>query len=634
MKLLFVQLPLIDYGYNYILGNVPYAPAALASFVDHISGGRAATELLPCDIANFASDDVIVNYVCRAHPDIVCFTSYLWNVERNCDIAGEIRRRCPEIMVFAGGPEIHPDSWVFSGRRDGIDIFVSGEGEWFFERFLANENMDRYAVEINGNRLVTQPQEEIVDPLKIIEPFTAGFLPPMFDGSIFMEMTRGCPYRCAYCYYSKNCATVRELPFENLLRALDMRHECNLAEIYILSPTFNKSPDIMNKLEHIKRHNHGVKLHTEMRADGIGEGMAELLYDAGFRSLEVGLQTLTPEALERIGRRGNGQGELAGMRALKDAGIDIKIGVIPGLPGDTPEMFLRTIETLVTMGFAENVELYPLLMLPGTRIREYGDRDGVYYQKMPPYYFLNGWNFGKHSMRTIGLETENSTGYTSVIRKSPDFVMDDSGTLTRGIVFRGDDVARWDGRLYADDVETSVFTFYVKEPDIDSLHRGLNMLFGALPLKNELYNVVFFTDTRIRESAIEECLRVFDCETLQRRMHVFDEWKEGNGIAFYQVFEDVEAFVAVNSTCVLIDAILRVTRENYKRVLMMPDTAPWPLLVADGMLPSVGEFLRGVYLDCPEMVSFENENEQAMFYTSIEYEYDAAPLSFRVRRMN
>ena len=76
----------------------------------------------------------------------------------------------------------------------------------------------------------------------------------------------------------------------------------NLQEIYILSPTFNKSKNFEEKLKIISKSNrNNIRLHTEMRSDEINKKTARLLYRAGFRSLEIGLQTLNKDSLLKIG---------------------------------------------------------------------------------------------------------------------------------------------------------------------------------------------------------------------------------------------------------------------------------------------------------------------------------------------
>ena len=70
----------------------------------------------------------MVNLVTEKSPRLIAFTLYSWNVERSIYIAREIRRRIPELIIVAGGPEVTADNeWLLRNRE--FDLFVSGEGE-------------------------------------------------------------------------------------------------------------------------------------------------------------------------------------------------------------------------------------------------------------------------------------------------------------------------------------------------------------------------------------------------------------------------------------------------------------------------------------------------------------------------
>ena len=81
-------------------------------------------------------------------------------------------------------------------------FLLSGEGEWFFEIFLSGKDINY--IEINGNSVAVQTSNELISIENIVEPLSANRLNTLIDGSVFIEMTRGCPYKCSYCFYSKN----------------------------------------------------------------------------------------------------------------------------------------------------------------------------------------------------------------------------------------------------------------------------------------------------------------------------------------------------------------------------------------------------------------------------------------------
>ncbi len=632
MRLLFIQLPLMDHGHHYVLGNIPYATSTLAAYLKKNFNSSIQIDHLPSVIAHFGSNGIIERYITSTAPDCICFTSYLWNVERNLSIIRNVREKLTDVKIIMGGPEIVPGSWVLNKNRDEVDVFVVGEGEWFFSCYMCGSTQWLHHTMINGNRVFIQPQEELLPVEKIVEPVLNRHLHPMIDGSLFYEMTRGCPYRCTYCYYSKNCKTVRELPFEHLLDFLDSKYQFELKEIYLLSPTFNITPGFHDKLKELALRNNGIELHTEMRTENIDRKTALLLHEAGFRSLEVGLQTITEKSRKKIKRTGRVEEELQGMEFLKEAGIDLKIGIIPGLPGDSPEGFQKTVDHLTERGFAENIELYPLMLLPGTAIRDHGDRSEVQYQHKPPYFLKKGWGFNFNDIQNLINETEKTTGLTHNIRRLPDFCVEEKNGLVSGISFWADSIAAWDGKRFAQHIDTAVFTFFINLIYPQMLADGLQVLFNGLPTEHQLYHIVFSTDELLNESVISTFLMNSDRDSFQRRIHLYSEWENGFSIRAYQLFKSSEKFIIAEKKYELITPVFRIDRVNAAILDFYPSDDPPDVVIAEGEFGFIKNIITERYRDCNERISFENKKEKKDFYRSAEIEYIEWPYNFTIMK--
>ena len=104
------------------------------------------------------------------------------------------------IQIIIGGAEINHGSISLITTRDYVDYFVIGEGEWFFQKLLTGQDLSQYEININDNRIIYQPECELIPSADIFEPFTGRMINTMSDGSMFLELSRGCPYKCSYCY--------------------------------------------------------------------------------------------------------------------------------------------------------------------------------------------------------------------------------------------------------------------------------------------------------------------------------------------------------------------------------------------------------------------------------------------------
>ncbi len=612
-SIMFIQLPLTDHAMGYIQGNVPYAGAVITAFIKTFISRDQHIEQLPYMLANFASDRIIVSYVVKRAPDIVCFTAYLWNAERSLRIAEMLKARMPSCTVLFGGPEIASGSAVFAEKRSCVDLFISGEGEWFFQLFLGGKDSGPYIREINGNPLAVQPAGELLPAERIVEPFTAGFLEPMPDSSVFIEMTRGCPYRCSYCYYSRNCPGVRELPFSTLLKAMEQYER--ISEIYILSPAFDRSRDFISRLKILEKNNFGISLHTEMRADRIDRDTAGLLKRAGFNSMEVGLQTLNPDVLKRVRRNSDPEEEIRGMSFMKEAGIDLKIGIIPGLPGDSPESFHKTAERLVSLGFGENIELYPLMILPGTAIREEADALGISYQKKAPYFYLDGWGMNIGDIKAAADDLEISTGFGQSIISLPDFTLGDEGELVRAVSFDGRNEENWNPERYRNLTETACFDFHIVCSDEPVMLQGMERLLKGLP-EDILYTFIFYSDVLYDEEPLEKMACFFMKDSILSRMDLFNSFRDGCTYRFFQIFTKTDSFRKARESYDFIEPVMLINDRNYRGAeAFLEEAGPEECFVLAGKELN-GSRLRRImdmYRNEPDMIAFETRSGMKKF---------------------
>ncbi len=628
MKILMLQLPLLSYSRGYLNGNVPCGPAALGAFIKKNFPDTCSIEYLPFEITSFASDNIIMREIERISPDIISFSCFLWNIERHLYLAQMCKKILPHVTVIFGGAEVSPGSSALTAHYPQVDFFYTGEGEWFFQRYLRGDNMHHRSETLSGNSLIHQPAEDLLFSHEIVEPLTAGELEVMPDRSIFLELTRGCPWRCSYCYYSKNSRRVRELPFSLLTDAIAAHPD--LSEIYILSPTFDASPDFIDRLKILKDMKHGISLHTELRPSAVTPETADLLFDAGFRSLEVGLQTLSPGPLERVRRRSDPEKELEGICYLNERGIDLKIGIIPGLPGETAESFKITMDRLLEMGLGEAIELYPLMILPGTAIREEAEKEKIHFMTSPPYYYVDGWGMSAENIREAGRYLERATGLSTREFSLPDFsfTRDRESSLTAACMIQSDPALLYRGNTIESLVETSLFSFHFQKQTGEKLYCHLEKIKDKLP-PHHLFNMVFYEKRCLDEKRLDNLFGASD-DSLESRLNFFSSAKMEGRVRFFHVTGNLKLYSALDSNYRLIEPILSCRPGNNQRLPRFIEkcaTLP-PLLITAGGYPSLESLLLRFYSDIPETVAFEREEEQMLWYDAAGLEHIRYPLGF------
>lgn len=106
----------------------------------------------------------------------------------------------------------------------------------------------------------------------------------------------------------------------------------------------------------------GIRLST--RPDCMDEAVAGFLGSMGVSTVELGAQSMDDRVLSASARGHTASDTAKAARAVKDAGIELGIQIMAGLPGDTPEGFIRSVREVVLLGPAF-VRVYPVLVVRG-----------------------------------------------------------------------------------------------------------------------------------------------------------------------------------------------------------------------------------------------------------------------------
>jgi len=402
-RVLLVQLPIPPVGPGPIRGNVPLA-AGYLKLLARRRGFESSyeIEILPTAAANTCSDQGLVEAILQREPCLVGFTCYLWNIERTLWIAARLKEQRPDLRVMLGGPEITADnSWVL--EHTAVDYAAIGEGEQTFcellqslaERKAPTGPIDGlYVANVNGVAGESPRMPAFRRPLanldEISSPYLAGILDAADEQMLLLETIRGCVFKCKFCYYPKSYDSLYFLSEEMITANLEHARRHGAREVVLLDPTLNQRRDFDAFLRLLSCANpdRQFTFFGELRAEGITAETARLLREANFTEVEIGLQSIDPLAQELMDRKNNLKAFERGARAMLDVGIDVKVDLIVGLPGDTVESVRRGLDYLCSSRLYSTVQVFNLAVLPGTAFRQESEQLGLKFQPRPPYYAL------------------------------------------------------------------------------------------------------------------------------------------------------------------------------------------------------------------------------------------------------
>jgi radical SAM superfamily enzyme YgiQ (UPF0313 family) len=309
---------------------------------------------------------------------VIGFSCYLWNIEKTLDVCRRLKRINPRLSIVLGGPEVSPRAQEILAREPAIDIVVKGEGEEAFAELI------RAKGRLKG--IISSPP--LRDISAIPSPYLSGLV-DLKDRSIVdipLETTRGCRFRCGYCYYHKNFPLVRNFALSRVEKELKLILFRKPHEVYLMDATFNSDPERAKQILRLFiKYNRGSNLHVELKAELVDTEMARLLSRANAYNIEIGLQSTNPRTLKSCRRVLDKKRFKKGVRLLNKYKLYYEIQLIDALPYQSYKDLMASLDWLYSMHPAK-VVIFRLAVLPGTALREKSVDLGIVYDPKPPYF--------------------------------------------------------------------------------------------------------------------------------------------------------------------------------------------------------------------------------------------------------
>jgi radical SAM superfamily enzyme YgiQ (UPF0313 family) len=391
-QILYLQLPLLDNDAKGARENFPFG----AAYLDHALQNSAESAFYESRFAPTAWDELdnhhLVERILAAEIDILSCSLYLWNIERVLRLVKLLKRRKPDLLVTAGGPEVaHEHPLLFA--EPVIDSIVVGEGEAVFPEILRSWrtrslcDFDNVAeVTADGYRWGTRPAPAV--DLSIAQPTAEALMACVQNRPVvYLETVRGCPLSCAYCRYYQLHTGLRTLDAEEVIARITRLREMGAKEIRFVDPTFNARKDFSGLLRALIELNtdHQLAFFAELRADTLTAEQADLMGLANFKDVEIGIQSIDPQVLKNVNRPSRLAPLQYGISALLAAKVHVTLDVMYGLPEQSMDDVCNSLDWCLAFGDGVQVQCMQTLILPGTTLREQAEQWGIKSHAAPPY---------------------------------------------------------------------------------------------------------------------------------------------------------------------------------------------------------------------------------------------------------
>ncbi len=363
--------------------------------------GNACGELLIREFTIHEPRETVLGMLLAEDPDVIAFSVYLWNRRATLELVDALAVARPGLRIVLGGPEVSFDGGALFEAHPGLSALVRGEGEVPFKALLAGWQRGEPLGAISrltwrdDNRLrVGEDGPPLAELDDIPSPFRAGLV-DLNRGFIYLETSRGCPYRCSFCMSALD-ERVRAFSMSRVQSDLRLLMEQRVAKIKLVDRTFNYDPQRARQIfQFILDHNHGSHFHFEIGAHLLDEATLELLrrVPPGTFQFEIGVQSTFDKTLDTINRPISLEMLEKNVRQLKaDGRIHLHLDLVAGLPGESYADLLASIDRVAAL-HPDHLQIEPVKVLPGSPLRRNAGPYGLRFDPHPPYTVLGTSDF-------------------------------------------------------------------------------------------------------------------------------------------------------------------------------------------------------------------------------------------------
>ncbi|MAF43257.1 MAG: hypothetical protein CMI54_03680 [Parcubacteria group bacterium] len=368
--------------------SIPMGIGSIASYCKSLHTDEVEFSL-------FKNPEELMTAIKQRPPHILGCSFYMWNKNLTLKIIEASKIISPSIITAIGGPNVARNTEYFKEilkTNPSLDIIVLDQGEKSFanivERFLSEGANSLFSKEIDGCALRLNRQGQVVrgqivkggiDINKFPSPYLAGYFDHFLaaDFTPTFETVRGCPHQCTFCgggigsflpLSVKNEETIRE-------ELLYILKRCKSKELDLTDTNFGimGDRDLRTSFFMLKLYEkHGFPqlvgyATTKQKTKTSIELMVNLAKMTGY--LYFALQTFNEDVLNNCKRKNIPLETIEELiKISKGSNWPILVDIIFGLPGETLQSFMKTVDESVRLGVS--MQIYQLRLLRGTTIAE------------------------------------------------------------------------------------------------------------------------------------------------------------------------------------------------------------------------------------------------------------------------
>jgi anaerobic magnesium-protoporphyrin IX monomethyl ester cyclase len=365
----------------------------------------------------FMSGKEILRELRQFNPRFVGLYSTTFGWEKAKKTAADIRENLGNVFICAGGPyPIAAQERCLEDAGKPLDAVVTGEGEFtvpeMVERLRDGKSLEgvQGVIYREGTRIMKNSPRPLVTDLDSL-PFPARellgdvnrYMPPPATyrrKPVAVLMTsRGCNRRCIYCFQldKERTSGIRYRSVENVLKEIEHCIRQGYREIKFIDDTLAADYDrAMNLAREIKARRLDFTWFASACVNQVDRPLLKAFREAGCWAILFGAESGVQKNLNTI-RKGTTLDQIrAAVKAAKDVGIRVSTPFIFGIPGETFEEGLRTIQFAIDLS-PDIANFHAITPFPGTYLYDNLDKYGTMSEELTDFTY-QGAAFIPHTM--------------------------------------------------------------------------------------------------------------------------------------------------------------------------------------------------------------------------------------------
>lgn len=302
------------------------------------------------------------------------------------EIAIFLKKTFPySVNVFGG---IHPTALPYETiSNQAVDFVVKGEAETIFfnlyESILYNDDYSKIpniVYKVNDKIIQTPTNDELVDISKLPDFPYELFDQNKYDLGVILS-SRGCKKNCIFCsHHIISKYKIRYNKASKVVNTIELLiNKYNIKHILFLDDNFLEDKNRILEICEIireKKLNEKCKFSFQGRCDQVEENLLDVLYQSGFRTIFLGIETISKDQLRNIKKGLNPEQIKKAISIAYAKNFKIQASFIFGYPdeseADRIETLLFALNSPIDIAKFNNVVPYP-----GTKLYDISSKNKV-----------------------------------------------------------------------------------------------------------------------------------------------------------------------------------------------------------------------------------------------------------------